>query len=390
MRRLLAPAALMLGSTLFALGIGEAVVRALYKDQTVLFPRYHTDYRYGRYTLRGIRPNAEFQHVSVDGRWRFVTNSRGFRDTREFAYQKPAATLRVLALGDSHTQGYEVRQEATFSAVLERYLAKRGVRAEVLNGGVSGFSTAEALAFLENEGYRYQPDVVVLGFYANDYEDNLKAGLFRLDSGKLVERKFEHLPGVRIQNAIYAIPGVSWLSENSYLYSLAFNGVWAYAKRALAARAGSEFEYAVATKTRHSEGEVALAVALIERMREFCEKNAIRLIVVDIPRPAGRGASAPSLAPELVPDIELVASGELLRELNGAAELHVVHGHNHISELTHALIGVELGRRIAERVAERENYAAAASASASSSVRSHACALAMSRASSCSPAGQAP
>src|SRR5688572_14635277 len=99
MRRLLAPAALMLGSTLFALGIGEAVVRALYKDQTVLFPRYHTDYRYGRYTLRGIRPNAEFQHVSVDGRWRFVTNSRGFRDTREFAYQKPAATLRVLALG---------------------------------------------------------------------------------------------------------------------------------------------------------------------------------------------------------------------------------------------------------------------------------------------------
>src|SRR5438874_1371459 len=103
----------------------------------------------------------------------------------------PTGTLRVLSLGDSHTQGYEVRQEATFSAVLERYLRSHGVRAEVLNAGVSGYSTAEELAFLENEGYRYQPDVVVVAFYANDFEDNLKADLFGLDKGRLVEHKHE-------------------------------------------------------------------------------------------------------------------------------------------------------------------------------------------------------
>ncbi len=346
MRRFLGSAALVAASTLIALAAGEAVVRWLYKDQTAMFPRYHTDYRYDRYTLRGIRPNAEFRHSSIGGTWRFVTNSRGLRDTREFAYAKPAGTLRVLSLGDSHTQGYEVRQEATFSAVLERYLAKRGVSAEVLNAGVSGFSTAEALAYLENEGYKYRPDVVVLGFYANDYEDNLKAGLFALDGARLVERKFEHLPGVRIQNAIYAVPGTQWLSENSYLYSFVFNGVWAHFKSALSARTGAQFEYAVATKSRHSDAEVALAVALLERMRAFCERHAMRLIVVDIPRPARRGAAAPSLPAGLVPGIELVASAELVGELDGAAELHVAHGHNHISELTHALIGIELGRRI--------------------------------------------
>lgn len=366
MRRFLGSAALVAASTLIALAAGEVVVRWLYKDQTAMFPRYHTDYRYDRYVLRGIRANAEFRHSSVDGTWRFVTNSRGLRDRREFAYAKPAGTLRVLSLGDSHTQGYEVRQEATFSAVLERYLAKRGVPAEVLNAGVSGFSTAEALAYLENEGYKYRPDVVVLGFYANDYEDNLKAGLFALDGGRLVERKFEHLPGVRIQNAVYAVPGTQWLSESSYLYSLAFNGLWAHFKSALAARAGSQsadsqFEYAVATKTRHSDGEVALAVALLERMREFCQRHGIRLIVVDIPRPAGRGAAAPSLAPGLVPGIELVASGELVGEFDGAAELHVAHGHNHISELTHALIGIELGRRIFPL--RQKNYAPAHAAS---------------------------
>src|SRR3954451_15931747 len=164
MKKLLGNLLLVLATLAICGSIGELVVRVAFKQQTVLFPRYHTDYQYGDYTLRGIRPQSEFWHTSVDGSWRFVTNDRGLRDSRNFAYEKPPGTLRVLALGDSHTQGYEVRQDATFSAVLERYLTSRGVRAEVLNTGVSGFSTAEEVVFLENEGYRYQPDVVVLGF----------------------------------------------------------------------------------------------------------------------------------------------------------------------------------------------------------------------------------
>ena len=48
-------------------------------------------------------------------------------------------------------------------------------------------------------------------------------------------------------------------------------------------------------------------------------------------------------------------------ELDGAAELHVAHGHNHISELTHALIGIELGRRIF--ALRQKDYAAAPAAS---------------------------
>ena len=54
-------------SLLVAFALAEVAVRALYKDETVMFPRYHTDYRYGPYTLRGIRPNAEFWHTSRDG-----------------------------------------------------------------------------------------------------------------------------------------------------------------------------------------------------------------------------------------------------------------------------------------------------------------------------------
>jgi len=330
-----------------ALVLGEIVVRAVFKDQTVMFPRYHTDYRYGEYTLRGIRPNAEFWHTSIDGSWKFVTNSRGLRDVREFPYEKPAGTLRVLALGDSHTQGYEVRQEATYAAVLERALNANGFKAEVLNAGVSGFSTAEALAYLEAEGHRYQPDVVVLGFFANDYEDNLKAGLFALENGQLVSRKRDHLPGVKIQNAIYAVPGVTWLSENSYFYSVAFNTVWVQFKNMAAAHAKEQaFDYAVATKTK-SKYDVDLAAALVERMHAYCQRRGVRFIVVDIPEAPAPYKVSKSIS--FKTDAELVDASKLYAPYAGAVEAHLAHGHNHISEFTHALIGAELGRRITEK-----------------------------------------
>jgi lysophospholipase L1-like esterase len=331
--------------------VGEVVVRLALKDRSVLYPRYHTDYHYGAYTLRGIRPHSDFWHTSVDGTWEFVTNNRGFRDTRDFPYAKPAGTLRVLSLGDSHTQGYEVHQDATFSAVLERYLRSHGTRAEVLNAGVSGFSTAEELAFLENEGYKYQPDVVVLAFYANDFEDNLKADLFGLDkSGGLVEHKHEHIPGVRIQNVIYSIPGVKWLSENSYFYSLLLNNVWEYFKARLTRNAVASTEYAVPTESA-STYETDLALALIERMQRYCRSHGMRLIVVDIPaqgKPYHFADSLPPAAQQTLKaeQIEYVSSHALFSDYDGAVALHVPHGHQHITELTHAAIGVELGRLI--------------------------------------------
>src|SRR5882672_4747890 len=353
MKRLFANLLLVL-ATLAVTGLaGEAVVRLAFKQQTVLFPRYHTDYQYGDYTLRGIRAGSEFWHTSTDGSWRFVTNNRGLRDTRNFAYDKPLGVLRVLSLGDSHTQGYEVRQEATFSAVLERYLESRSVRAQVLNAGVSGFSTAEELAYLISEGYKYKPDVVVLGFYANDLGDNLKAGLFALDEkGRVVEEKRSHLPGVTMQNVIYAIPGVRWLSENSYFYSLAFNGVWVFFKSRLEKQA--KFESAIGSTAGSSRYETDLALGLLERMGRFCADRNIRLIVVDIPAmpaPYRFESSIPERMRQQLAQtgIDVIDSRAILGELDGAAEFHVPHGNNHISELTHAMIGMRLGEKIAPR-----------------------------------------
>ncbi len=354
--------ALMLVYLCAALAVCEAGARFLFKDKgsVVLVPRYHTDYRYGKYHLRGIRPNADFWHTSVDGSWEFRTDSRGFRNEQNYAYGKHPGALRILSIGDSMTQGYEVRQNYTFSAVAQRYLKHLGVQAQVINAGVSGYSTEEELAFLENEGYKYQPDVVVLGFYANDFDDNVRSALFDLDSqGRLVAKRYEYLPGVAIQNVIYRLPGMAWLSENSYAYSVLFNGVWAYFKNRSVASAHSSIqahapvgalEYAVPMRESLSEHDIALAAALIEDMNRFCQERSIRLIVVDIPDASGT-RSVSSMPPALLSrlsakGVEIVSGPALLAPYEGAAETHVPHGDRHISEFTHTLLGVEIARRI--------------------------------------------
>lgn len=53
-----------------------------------------------------------------------------------------AEPLRLIALGDSLTQGYGLPPEDGFTAQLERWLAAQGREVQVVNAGVSGDTTA--------------------------------------------------------------------------------------------------------------------------------------------------------------------------------------------------------------------------------------------------------
>ena len=332
----------------------EFFIRLLYKDKMLgLFPRYQTDAQYGQFTLRKMRPNSEFWHTSPDGSWKFTINKQGFRNYKDFEYNKPEGIIRILSLGDSHTQGYEVRQDYTFSAIIEKYLNNQGYNAEVINAGISGFSTAEELLFLENEGVKYKPDYVILGFYANDFEDNIKANLIKLEeNANLVIQKNAHIPGVKIQNIIYKLPFTRWLSENSYFYSLLFNNVWLYFKESLAKKSSDKvMEYAIPTQDKFSDYETALTSALIKRMYNFCHNNNIKLIIIDIPIKVDEKSIRSSFSTSLFQTIiqysdEYVVSDSLIADYVGVAELHLPHGAWHISEFTHTLIGVSVAKKV--------------------------------------------
>ncbi|MDN3513878.1 MAG: SGNH/GDSL hydrolase family protein [Candidatus Brocadia sp.] len=337
--------------------IGEAIIRVLYKDKIVLFPRYHTDAVYGEYQIRRLRPNSVFWHTSVDGSWKFTTNAQGFRDNRDFKYEKPPNTLRILSLGDSHTQGFEVKQECTFSAVTERYLndymKHNGFNAEteVINTGVSGFSTAEELVFLENEGIKYKPDFVILAFSANDFEDNIKSDLFCLKEDNLVVKSKKHVPGVRILNKINRFAVLRQLSENSYLYSLVLNSVWDYSKHLLYSKKVGELttEFVI-QKGEANEYEITLTQRLLERMYKFCKDNGIRLIILDIPQVDKEGfkSSIPPQLNEIVKDNcdTFVSNDKSLNDVHDVTKIFVPHGHRHISEFTHLQLGIAVSKEI--------------------------------------------
>jgi acyl-CoA thioesterase-1 len=60
-----------------------------------------------------------------------------------------AKALRLIALGDSLTAGYGLPGDDAFPAVLQRVLRQNGVDVEVVNGGVSGDTSAGLLARLD-------------------------------------------------------------------------------------------------------------------------------------------------------------------------------------------------------------------------------------------------
>ena len=99
------------------------------------------------------------------------TNSLGFRDTREYSLQKSPGTFRILVLGDSVTFGHGAQFETTYPYLLEQRLRewRPEVKWEVWNLGVPGYNTAQELAYLNRVGGQYRPDLVIVGFFLNDF-----------------------------------------------------------------------------------------------------------------------------------------------------------------------------------------------------------------------------
>ena len=269
-----------------------------------------------------------------------------FATITNIAMRNQRVVFEFLVLGDSHTQGFEVRQEATFSSVLGEQLRASGLDAEVLNTGISGFSTAEELMFLKHEGMKYHPDAVIVAFYGNDFEDNIKSGLYRLDAGKLIVQKTQHTPGVSAIRIMNAVPGFSWLSQNSYFFSLCVNTVWTIAKQALRTNAHDNIEY-TARISSVDEYQKNLTLALLKGMKDVSAAAHVPLIVVDIPEPTSSGWS-PSIPNDMMRDVAKLADAYVPASsyLTGmpSSDVHVPHGQRHISEMTHKRIADALNR----------------------------------------------
>jgi len=100
----------------------------------------------------------------------FHTNSLGIRGPS--LAKKVPGEQRVLAIGDSFTLGMQVDNDETFSALLDEAM---GSNVQILNAGVPGYGTEQAIGLMKRLVPSTEADAVLLTAYSgNDLRDNAR------------------------------------------------------------------------------------------------------------------------------------------------------------------------------------------------------------------------
>jgi hypothetical protein len=96
-------------------------------------------------------------------------NQTGIRGQKIYSKKKPQGTTRIAVFGDSYTFGEDVNDEETYSAQLEKLLPQ----SEVLNFGVHGYGIDQMALRLQQDGFAYHPDYIILAFIYDDLNRTL-------------------------------------------------------------------------------------------------------------------------------------------------------------------------------------------------------------------------
>jgi lysophospholipase L1-like esterase len=216
------------------------------------------------FTTRRITPEYAMQ---------FTTNSFGFRgpEPEAFPYRP------ILFLGDSFTVGYGVNDGEEFPALVQKALEKRygKNRVPVVNAGMAGNGNGRWVKFLRREGKKYNPRLVILQFFDNDFNDNIGEHLFSLTlSGELEELPIPPPSKARIiQNVVEQIPALS----DSYFIGLI--------KQVLTSN--TIIHKLMSTKETQNSGNPSkdqLTFRLLEEILTLCNNKdwPVRALIVDI------------------------------------------------------------------------------------------------------------
>jgi lysophospholipase L1-like esterase len=247
--------------------------------------------------IRFMAPQP-LQHIQLDDQIYFVnrpfarfTYARGGEYSIDVTYNawgfrgpipdpNPVANVtRILLIGDSQTEGLQVRHEETYGAVLQRALEGLvpGQRFEVVNLAVSAYGTHQEVLTLRRYGARVRPCWVVLGFYPdNDLSDNVRLPLLAEDANgvRLVEHHFS------IGHRLWLGTKV-WLASVSHLYTLSVAQIKAILSRPLLARVG--LTEPVSPDVEGASRPVRLTEQLMLIAQRDARGLGARLIVLVIP-----------------------------------------------------------------------------------------------------------
>ena len=214
-RAILINLSLIIISTLFALFLSEIALRITGFKPLYVSPERDRFWKYDSLLGWTHEPGQEGIFETPQFSTVVRINEDGLRDRRH-SYESESDIERILVLGDSFAWGYGVEESERFSQVLEKSLD-----VEVINAGISGYSTDQELLWYKNEGIKYETDLVILVIAGNDVGDNEQ----QLVSTIYYKPKFVIADGELVLTG-YPVPETS--AQGKFIYSLSQRSAFAF------------------------------------------------------------------------------------------------------------------------------------------------------------------
>lgn len=331
-----------LGLLAFALIFAETFVRVFAPQSFV--PR---DIAAAPYGVRMNRPGAIYEQRTPEMRSIVAINRNGLRADRDFPFEKPPGVRRIAVFGDSYLLGYEASYADMATTQLERALEAAKCPVEVLNFAVSGFGTAEMLKTLEKNGLRYEPDVVLFQWHHTDPDDNLRANLYELRGGVLMETGATYLPAMGARRAVEKNFLFRAIAGHSHLFTIMRERASRFVRRAMA---GHVFSRKTTGGAREERPADDLDVAILARAEAVSRESGASFFVIDVPSVQARTRFRPGF--RLLPEA-LTARDNYIATLpafEGAADpkekLFWEKGHRHLTPRGNAVLAGAVAERL--------------------------------------------
>ncbi|MCM0081522.1 arylesterase [Geomonas sp. Red32] len=137
---------------------------------------------------------------------------------------QPKAEGTIVAVGDSLTAGYGVKEDEAYPAQLERKLEAAGYHWKVVNAGISGETSSGALSRIDWI-LKLKPDIVILETGAND-------GLRGIDPA-VVKRNIDRIvTGLQAHGVEVVLAGMQMLTNMGTGYTTSFVKIYPEAAQA--------------------------------------------------------------------------------------------------------------------------------------------------------------
>lgn len=122
-----------------------------------------------------LKPSRETRLRWESYDYRVTSNSLGFPGP-EYPVAARPGTLRILVTGDAFTSAEGVDTDRSWPRLLESELASRspGRPVQVQNFAITAYGPNQYLAVVRAFAPIYHPDLVLIGFFVNEYEDVMR------------------------------------------------------------------------------------------------------------------------------------------------------------------------------------------------------------------------